>query len=145
MALVTVAEVKAATGVELKSSAIAMAQNVIEMTVNRTEAASGDMGARDLRNLKLAVMYQAAYMDSHPDLMSLMDVNSVGQGGLNVGFKSAEHTLIAPLARMAIRKLSWVRNRSLQVNTDFQRSTVDYDESMLAIDEEDDALNWEAI
>lgn len=120
MALTTVADVSTYTGVTVDSSAVAQAQFIIELFSNRTEAASGSFTDRDSYWMKMAVAYQAAYMDSHPEVFNLMDVNSINQGDLSVNFKKdASFAIVAPLARMALARTSWSRTRSIRVNSDF--------------------------
>lgn len=116
----TVQEVKNYTGLSVDTSQIAQAQAIIELYTNRTEEGSKDVTDRDLHWLKLATCYQTAYMDSHPELFSIMDASSYSQGDMSVNFRShADAIVIAPLAKKALAQVRWNRTRSVLVASDF--------------------------
>lgn len=66
-----------------------------------------DISDRDREWLKRAVAYQAAWMQGHPDLYEREDVTSVSQDGESAAFRNVDAHLLAPLARKALRRLSW--------------------------------------
>lgn len=140
MAYVTVSQVKDMTGVTISSSGIIKAQTIIEMFSNRTEAEGADVSDRDLYWLRLATAYQAAYMDSHPELYELMNVNVLIQGDLHVNFKQdRRNMLVAPMADVALKNISWMRSRSISMNSPFQHGSVESD--TLATDDDEDWSN----
>lgn len=65
-----------------------------------------DISDRDRYFLKLAACYQAAWLQDNPDLFVGKDVASASQDGESATFRRDAHVL-APLARKAVRRLSW--------------------------------------
>lgn len=130
---VTVDDVLDITGKAVDTTSLRAAQHVIEMYVNRTD--STHMKAKDLHWLSLAVAYQAVYMDEHPELFTTLDVAALSQGDISVTYReSIVDAHVAPLARMAIRRLSWMRTRSIQTESHFTKAA-----------DEVDTGNWQAI
>ena len=133
----TVADVSSLTGADVSSTDIARANTVIELHTGRlyTDAATRT-GTRDLEWMRRACAYQAAWMLSQPDMFSRLDLNAINQEGRAVGLK--EHALVlAPLAKRALARVSWLRSRSLHVRSPFEDSlgpavlggpVVDYDD-----------------
>ena len=123
-------DVQANTGVSVSTDTIKRAQAIIDLIcgrdLNDSSVVSG-LSMRDQSRLKLAVAYQAAWMDAHPEVFSTMDVESIDQDDLNVKFRAnSEAQLLAPLAKMALSRVSW-RNRgmaSVSVRSVFQNRTV---------------------
>lgn len=114
----TVADVSSLTGVTVSSTDKANA--VIELHTGRlyTDAVTRT-GARDLEWMRRACAYQAAWQASQPDMYARLDLNGVNQEGRAVGLK--EHALVlAPLARKALARVSWLKSRSLHVRSPFQ-------------------------
>lgn len=72
--------------------------------------------ARDLRLVTEAVDWQAAYVKDHPDLLS-RDGNlasaSTNGNAVSWGPGGAAGSIVAPLAAMSLRRLSWRRSRSV--------------------------------
>jgi len=127
MALIaTVEDVQSNTGVSVGSETIRRAQTIIDLVCGRDlgdAKIAEQVGARDLGRLKLAVAYQAAWMDSHPEVFSTMDVSEINQDDLDVKFRGdSEAQLIAPLAKMALKRVSWRKRgmASVSVNSVFQ-------------------------
>lgn len=118
--LATTAEVNQITGVSVDREALQRAQHIIEMYGNRTEADTTNYSASQLHWLKLAVSYQAAYMDSHPEIFSQSDLESISQGDIRADFKGEQW--LAPLARRALRRVGWTGTRSIGVSSDFTRN-----------------------
>lgn len=123
MTMATVDEVTSLTGMNIGEADIAIAQSIVELTCGRAEA---DLKPRDQRWMKMAVAYQAAWMASHPEVFSTMDVSSMSQTDMSVVFRNdREAVYLAPLARKALRRVSWRGTRSIQVGSDFQSGKVD--------------------
>lgn len=145
MAYVSVADALAITGTTLDAEAIRRAQYLIELSTNRTEAASGDMSERDLYWLKLATAFQASYIDSHPEVYAGMDISYLTQGDVSISFRSRSESIwLAPMARKALNNVSWMRNRSVLVNSQFQRGSIDADVSDY-VDADSDDGDWEPL
>lgn len=105
MAWATGADVVTLTGHPADDEKIAIAQILIEMFVGRTED-TADIGADDLAWLKRAVAYQAVWLEGQPDLFTRLDVTQLSQDGMQAAFKG-DGLVLAPLAKRAIRQLSW--------------------------------------
>jgi len=104
------------TGHPVTEDELARAQSQIELAIGRTEAlATAELSARDLEWLRRAVAYQAVWAASQHDLHSRMDVTALSQDGVSAQF-SGDSLVLAPLARRAVRKLSWMGGvRSIEV------------------------------
>jgi hypothetical protein len=129
---------------------LALAQSIIETTVNRTEDANGSMRTRDLKTLARAVAFQAIWLPSQPDLLSRVGAQGVSQDGLTAQFRSAADQLLAPLAQRALKNLSWMGTRSVRFGTRTprlpDRSLAGYTAStFLSSGADPDYLGWEPL
>lgn len=116
MAWATAAEAAEITGSAPSAEILALAHGDIELAVGRTQEATW-IAARDLRWLKRAVAYQAAWLPSQPDhLTRSQTTGSVIQDGAHVEVTRAGQKL-APLAISALKKLSWRGSRSVTVES----------------------------
>lgn len=107
-----VADITAITGVTVDEGERTRAAIVIETLTGLIESVDRpDISDRDRYYLKLATAFQAAWMHDHPDLYSREDVTSASQDGESVTFRNVDAHTIAPLARKAIKKLSWAGRR----------------------------------
>ncbi|MBA5222226.1 hypothetical protein [Streptomyces griseoaurantiacus] len=112
------ADVEDITGVTVTEAQLRRAQSVIDMVSGRTyeihDLLVRENRARDLRWLQQAVAYQAAWMISQPDMFTRMNVTSVNQDTSQAQMGASALTL-APLARRALNRVSWMGTRSVQV------------------------------
>jgi len=105
----TVADIKDATGEDVTTLQRTIAAGVIESACGLIESvARPDATDRDRYFLRQATCYQAAFVKDNPDLFSRADVTSAGQDGQSVAFRNVNAHYLAPLARLALRKLSWM-------------------------------------
>ena len=111
----TVEKVKVITGYEVTLEVIERAQYIIETVTGRTEAEVDN--ASDLMLLSNATSFQAAYMSNNYEKVyeqvallskTATDSEIVMNPGMDAPF-------IAPLAVIAMRRLSWARGRSIKV------------------------------
>src|SRR5690349_17693506 len=116
----SVLDVTVITGVTVTDQQLATAQGVIELLVGRTAEATALIRTKDLVWLKRAVAYQAAWLPGKADLLTQTDVNSFSQDGATADLKG-DAQLLAPLARRAIKKLSWRGNRSVHTPSSFYK------------------------
>ena len=125
MAMASAADVTNLTGSAVGESDVVMAQGIIELFAGRTEAVFAKMKPRDRYWLKMAVVYQCAWMKSHPEVFSTMDVEELRQVDLQVRFREEDPhaAVVAPLARKALRRVSWKGTRTIEVSSPFQRTT----------------------
>lgn len=117
MAWATTAETLAYTSISVSQDNIDAAQAMIELFADVTEASSdaGNISPKNLRLLKLAVAYQAAWMTSQPDLFTRSDVGLMTQDGISFTSPHANSGLLAPMAKRAVDRLSWKRNRNQRI------------------------------
>lgn len=131
----TPAEVLDVTGTEPTVADIRRAQAAIETItgiVVEDDAQWNRLAPKDRRWLRNAVAYQVAFIAASPDYFERMRVASAAQDGQSATYGADVHEL-APLARKAIRKLSW-RGRRVIV-PGLVAATTD-------LDALDDALPW---
>lgn len=120
----SVADVVAITGKTVTQTQLAMANSVIEIFARRTygfamaDPQNPHVGTRDLEWMKRAVAHQAAWMLSQPDFFSRLDVTTITEGRKAIGLKE-QTLLLAPMARMALSRVSWQRTRSIHVRSPF--------------------------
>lgn len=122
MAWATTGEVLTYTGITVTEAELNQAQFIVELFSDATEDANDNISTKNLRFLKMAVAYQAAFMTEHPDLFTHVDVHTMLQDGLQFVRGHENAFILAPLARRAIGRLSWKRNRSIKVKRS-KRST----------------------
>jgi hypothetical protein len=111
----TTADVLAITGTATTDANLALAQAIVEDHVNRTPEAVGAMRTRDLNNLRKAVAWQAIWLAGQPGLLQRVGTTGISQDGLNVTYSSRADLLLAPLAQRALKNLSWMGSRSIQI------------------------------
>lgn len=133
----TVADVSSLTAVDVSDPGVNQANAVIELHAGRLYVdAASRTGTRDTEWMRRACAYQAAWMASQPDMFSRLDLNAINQEGRAVGLKETA-LVLAPLARKALGRVSWLKSRSLHVRSPFEDSLgpavlggaiVDYDD-----------------
>lgn len=117
----TLSDVLTFTGVSVDGSTLAQAQGVVELMAGVSYADTVDptltaLSARNLRKLKQAVAYQAAFMAQNEALFSRAAVAAISQDGLSVtvgssgGQTDQTALILAPLAKVALGGLSWRRS-----------------------------------
>lgn len=109
-------EVNDLTGTTPSVADVKRAQGAIETIagVYIEDTAWPNLGAADRRWLRNAVAYQAAFMASTPDYFERMRVASASQDGQSATY-GVEALELAPLARKALRKLSWKGSRAVHL------------------------------
>lgn len=113
------ADVETFTGFAVTDAQVMQAQAVIDMFSARTHLSAARIGARDLYWLKLAVAYQAAWMTAQPDVFSRLDFSTMTMENRAVALQG-DTLRVAPLASKALKRLSWLRSRSLHIRSPFQ-------------------------
>jgi hypothetical protein len=118
MAWATAEDVQQLTGKTVDDTLIDQATAVIEMTQGGRVSSLGTttVSARNLYWLKLAVAYQAAWMDAQPDYFERMDVDTFTQDGASATLRP-DGLRLAPLARTALKRLSWRGMRTIHAST----------------------------
>lgn len=103
------------------------------------EVERADISTRDRYWLKLAVCYQAAWLLTQPDYLERLAVSSASQDGQSAAAGNADWLTLAPLARKALKRLSWRGTRTVNTQSD-QRTVVNVND-----DEYEDMLDWRAV
>ncbi|MGW6738658.1 hypothetical protein [Streptomyces sp. NPDC055013] len=105
------------TGVTVSQDTVDAAQLLIEIFADTTEDSSdaGSISSTNLRLLKGAVAYQAAWLTAHPDQFTNTDFESFQMDGLSVTNRHANSMILAPMAKRCIDRLSWKRNRNTYI------------------------------
>jgi hypothetical protein len=113
MSWATVAATTEITGVTVTEATLTQAQYVIELFSGTTEEYA--IPPRDLRHLKMAVAYQAAWAKGQIDVATRSDVSQYTQDEMSATMANAEARVLAPLARQCIKRLSWKKSRSVKL------------------------------
>ena len=111
----TEAETLALTGVTVTPPVLAQAQGVIDVFSGVIESAEDEVSARNLRLLRYATAYQAAWMTSQIDVTSRTDVSQLDQDGASFTLGHPDALVLAPLAKRCLDRLSWRGPRARRV------------------------------
>lgn len=112
MTWATIADITAVTGKTVDAATRNGAAQAIELHVGLIESVPRvNMKRRDVYWLRQAVCYQAAWMASTPDYLERNDVKTASQDGASAT-GGADWLTLAPLARKALKRLSWRGTRT---------------------------------
>lgn len=100
-----------------------------------------DTTRRDLYWLRQAVAFQAAWLADTPDYLERNDVESASQDGQSVTLKQ-DALVLAPLARRAIKKLSWRGSRSIRPVPVDERGRIRLTPDYVPLEAHDDLQVW---
>lgn len=115
----TPSDVAAITGQAVSDEQLVTAQMIIDLVSNRTPDVSGSVLKRDITWLKRAVAYQASWMVSQTDIFTRSSMANVSQDGVSGTYTSKAAIYLAPLAIRALKNVSWLRSRSLRIQSPF--------------------------
>jgi hypothetical protein len=110
----SVQDVADATGVTVTDAQLAQAQSDIEIHCGRIYPDTDRLRARDLYWLGRAVARQAAWAAGQFGLETRLDATQIQQDGVSTTLQGDGLTL-APMAARALRRVSWMRSRSVHV------------------------------
>lgn len=135
------------TGVTVTAAQVEQAQAVVELFADTTTDASdaGNISAKNLRLLKLAVAYQAAWITQHPDAFTNIDVNSFNQDQVSGTLTHANALILAPLAKRCIDRLSWKRVRPLRIGPRSQAGHIPRTMNLTSAVMDDDDPRWQPL
>jgi hypothetical protein len=108
----TVQKVKSLTRKTVTDDDIDAAEATLATTHGLIPGVERKLSDRDAYFLSLATAYQAAWMTANPDLHERLDVNTASQDGQSATF-GPDALVLAPLARRALRRLSWRGTRTI--------------------------------
>lgn len=115
----TATDVYTATGVQVTQSLLVQAGYNIDIACGRAYTVDNTrVGSRDLYFLKLATCYQAAWLNEQPDAFARIDALGVSQGRSHTQLRDSA-LILAPHARKALKRVSWLKTRSLHVKSPF--------------------------
>lgn len=108
----TIVDVTAITQKTPTQAQVDGAESVIALHCNRVP---GDFtpSARDTYYLKMAVVWQAAWMMAKPGVEARESVSQVTQDGMEVVNDGHSAPVLAPLAKRSLKNLSWMAGRSV--------------------------------
>lgn len=123
----TAADVLQLTGKTVDDPQVYQANATMELHLGRTyvemmstpDSGQVKLGRRDLEWLRRACAYQCAWITAQPDLFTRLDMDAVAATGRPIQLKDRGLTL-APLARKALERVSWLRTRSMHIRSPFQ-------------------------
>ena len=123
------ADVVTFTGRTVTEAQLGQAEAQLELVVgvlaNPAERPGVEIKPRDLAYLKRAVSYQAAWLAVQPDAYDRSDIASISQDGTSATF-TEKGLILAPFARRAIRRLSWLGSRSITAIPTAERILSEY-------------------
>jgi hypothetical protein len=123
--LVTAQEVADKLGLSVDSVAIAKSQFIIETETGThlgdSALAEATYSEADLAVLRSAIIWQVAYLDENPEaLKRISGVSSVSANGASISYfggTETEDRFLSPLARAALRRLSWVSSSTVKIQS----------------------------
>lgn len=101
-----------------------VAQVMIEAIVRRVWRPT-DVEKRDYYWLRRATAWQARYVNAHPEVLDMMDVQSISQDGIGITFKPSQAQQVVLYAPMALRILNDLfrgSNATIRMNSAFQKN-----------------------
>jgi hypothetical protein len=135
----SITDVQTITGVIVTDVDRNTAANVIEMLTGLIEeVARTDISDRDRYWLKLATAYQTAFVAATPDFRERLAVSSYSDSGQSMTLMDRDAHILAPLARRAIKRLSWRGPRGINIGAIAGSSNV----TDVTSEAYDDSLPW---
>lgn len=119
----TVADVATFTGQTVAPEDVTAAQTIVEQAIRRVYRAT-DVNSHDYYWLQRGVAWQAVYLAQHPEVLSMMGVQSVSQDGMSFTVQPGKKLHLAPLAIDALNNLFRGSNTTIRLNSAFQRNRV---------------------
>jgi hypothetical protein len=138
----TASDVATVTGKTVSAENVAAAISSISVEVARTT--DDVLATRDLYWLKQACCWQAAWLPDQPDFTGRSEVSNVSQDGVAVTYTDRASVVLAPLAKAAIRNLSWMKSRSVRPRNPFLDGSLPLGDNPLA-EASDELEGWVAM
>lgn len=122
----TLDDVTTFTGKTVTEAQLMQAAASVELALGRTylelvsdpDGGQVKVGRRDREWIRRACAYQAAWLPAQPDLYGRLDITGLSTARTAIPFKDRA-LVLAPLARKALQRVSWLRSRSLHTRTPF--------------------------
>lgn len=108
------------TSATITSTQLLQAGFLIDIACGRAYAVDGTrVASRDANFLKVACAWQACWMASQPDFFNRIDALDISQGRSRTQLRDTA-MFLAPLARKALKRVSWLKSRSIHIQSPFQ-------------------------
>lgn len=108
------------TGSTVTQAQLLQAGFTIDIACARAYAVDGTrIGSRDLYFLSRACAWQAVWLASQPDAFNRIDALDISQGRSRTQLRDTA-MFLSPFARKALKRVSWLKTRSLHVKSPFQ-------------------------
>ena len=134
----TIAQITALTGRVVTEQTRTLAVSAIELFTGLIEEVYRiDLTDRDRYWLRCAVAYQAVWLMAQPDYLERMAVTAASQDGQSAQGANPDWLICSPLARKAIRKLSWRNPRAIEVGYEERIRRLN-----VLLEQNDEALHW---
>jgi hypothetical protein len=111
----TPSDVQDITGAVVNDADVMRAEAVIDAVTGAGGLDPKKLSTRNLRMLKLAACYQAAWAKTQFDLNGRHDVTSMSQEGGSASARDELTFVLAPLAKAALKRATWGKNRTISV------------------------------
>lgn len=119
----SVADTLSITGKTVTGTDVAAAQAILESVIHRVWRDT-DATRRDYTWLRRAVAWEAAYVNEHPEVLTMMGIQSWSQDGMSFsvppGGVTGGKVYLAPLAIDALNNLFRGANSTIRFNSAFQ-------------------------
>jgi len=120
----TVTDVLTFANKQVTQADVNVAQQMIEAIVRRVWRET-DSTTRDYYWLQRATAWQARYVSAHPEILDMLDVQSISQDGLAISFKPGDtqmRVLYSPMALRILNDLFRASNTTIRYNSAFQKN-----------------------
>jgi hypothetical protein len=115
----TIGDVPLITTVTVDNPTLLAAGYNIDVACARPFATdSTHIGSRDLYWLKVATAYQAAWLSTQVDAFNRIDALDISQGRSRTQLRDTA-MFLAPHARKALKRVSWLKSRSVHIRSPF--------------------------
>jgi hypothetical protein len=114
----TAQDVLTFTGLTVNDAQLQVAAGTVDLHAKRTYDDVSRVGSRDQYWLKLAVCYQCTWLTQQFDAFVRLDITALGQNRSITQLGPNAMTL-GPFAKKALKNVSWLKARSLHVQSPF--------------------------
>lgn len=137
------ADVTSVTGKTVDAPTLALAVSSIELVTGLIASVERvDMTRRDAYWLRQAVCFQAAWIADTPDYLERNAVASASADGQSATGADADWLVIAPLAKRALKRLSWRGTRSIRPVPVDERGRIRVPDRYVPLEVHDDVQAW---
>lgn len=133
------ADVATVTGKTVTADDVKLAISAIELVTGLiNEVERPDITRRDLYWLRQAVCFQAAWVADTPDYLERNDVAAASADGQSATGQHGDWLVLAPLARRALKRLSWRGTRTIRPVPVDERGRIRVPSEYVPLEQHDD-------